>query len=507
MSTGAAATPGTGTLAEQILAAVAAPLQRDDAIDLPARLDEVLADVGLHGADCGGEITFEGADPIAASRLALASSASLGLVAKSVAIAHLHRVRGGEGQDIAMDLRVAPRRLCPFYEGRWELLNGMPQGGDFDIETALKYTNFYRCADGRWVLPQAHYPKLRNAGLRFLGVPDDKAAIAAAIGARESAELEAAGAEAGIVMPVVRSAEEFLAEEHYAQALAGTPLIELERIGDADPVPLAASDQPLDGIRALGLAKVIAGGGIGRTLALHGADVLNVWRPTDYESAAIHHTAQYGVRSTRLPWRHEKGLAKLHELVRGADVLYTNRRPGLIAELGLDPDAAAALRPGIVHATVSLHGLRGPWAGRPGFDQTAGSVTGMMELEGDRDRPRVPVINVVNDWIVPWLVTAGVASALARRAQEGGSWRVHVSLTRVALWALSLGVFDREYVAATAGTGELHEYREPELFTEDSVMGRYQGVTEQVRMSATPGYFRHGLLPLGAAAPAWLPRD
>jgi hypothetical protein len=84
---------------------------------------------------------------------------------------------------------------------------------------------------------------------------------------------------------------------------------------------------------------------------------------------------------------------------------------------------------------------------------------------------------------------------------------VHVSLTHVAAWILSLGVFDRDYVAATAGVGEQHEYRRPELFESDGPMGHYQGVTDQVRMSETPGRFRFGLLPLGSARPEWLPRD
>lgn len=484
----------TADIGARVRAAVGQPLERDDAIDLPAALDAVLGDVGLAADDAGGAIAFAGADPVVESRLAVASASALGLVAKSVAIAHLHRARGGAGQDVAMDLRVAPRRLCPFYEGRWELLNGLPQGTDFDVATALRYTDFYRTADGRWVLPQAHYPKLRNAALRFLGTPDDRDAIAAAIGRRDAAELEAAGAEAGIVMAIVRTPQEFLAEPHFTEHLVHQPLIELERIGDADPVPLAATGQPLAGVRALGMAKVIAGGGIGRTLALHGADVLNVWRPTDYEAPAIVHTAQFGVRSVRLSRRDPRR----GELLRGADVFYSNRRSAWKAE------EAADMRPGIIHATVTVHGRGGPWAGRPGFDQTAGSVTGIMALEGEDGVPRVPVINVVNDWIVPWLVTTGVAAALARRAEEGGSWRVHVSLTRVALWILSLGVFEREYVAATHGRGELHEYREPELFALDTPLGRYQGVTEQVRMSQTPGRFALGHEPIGASRAEWL---
>jgi crotonobetainyl-CoA:carnitine CoA-transferase CaiB-like acyl-CoA transferase len=494
----------TGDLTDRIRAALAAPLRSDDGIDLHAELERVLGDVGLTADDAGGKVSFTGADPIVESRLALASATSLGLAAKSVALAHLWRARGGEGQDISMDLRVAPRRLCPFYENRWELMNGLSPGNDFDIFTNLKYTNFYRCADGRWVLPQAHYPKLRNAALALIGAPDDRAAITAAIAHRDSAELEEAGAAAGVVMPVVRSAEAFLAEPQYTEVLAGLPMIELERIGDADVRPLRSGAQPLSGIKALGFAKVIAGGGIGRTLAQHGADALNLWRPLDYESPAIHHTAQYGVRSARLHMAGQPGRRVLDGLLAGADVFYSNRRLGLRGSLGLSPDELAERYPGLIQAMVTLHGSEGPWAMRPGFDQTAGSVAGLMDLEAVDGRPRVPVVNVVNDWIVPWLITAGIAAALVRRAEVGGTWRVRVSLTRVALWILSLGVFDREYVAATAGRGPQHEYRAPELLSADTPLGRYQGVTEQIRMSATPGEFTFALLPMGSSDPVWL---
>jgi hypothetical protein len=71
-------------------------------------------------------------------------------------------------------------------------------------------------------------------------------------------------------------------------------------------------------------------------------------------------------------------------------------------------------------------------------------------------------------------------SALRRRAIEGGSYRVVVSLTRVTLWLLSLGIFDKKYAHATAGSSDEHTYVGPDLFTADTPLGLYQGVTEQV---------------------------
>jgi crotonobetainyl-CoA:carnitine CoA-transferase CaiB-like acyl-CoA transferase len=256
-------------------------------------------------------------------------------------------------------------------------------------------------------------------------------------------------------------------------------------------------------VRALGMGHVIAGAGTGRTLALHGADVLNLWRPTEFEHDTTYTTANVGVRSATV----RPTDPVVRELLAGADVFYANRRPGYLASIGLSAEEAAAVRPGIVHATNSLNGERGPWKDRVGFDQTAGALTGMADLEGGGGEPRLSPILVVNDYIVSWLTAAGIVAALRRRAVEGGSWRVHVSLTRVAMWILDLGVFDLDYATRVAGTGEEHAYLDPETFTADTPLGRYQGVTDQVRMSLTPGRYDPVLVPRGSGTPAWRPRQ
>jgi crotonobetainyl-CoA:carnitine CoA-transferase CaiB-like acyl-CoA transferase len=102
-------------------------------------------------------------------------------------------------------------------------------------------------------------------------------------------------------------------------------------------------------------------------LALHGADVLNIWRPGEEENPTTYATANVGVRSTLLDPRTLDGAARIRGLLGGADVFYANRRPGYLDDIGLSADEASAIRPGIIHATVSLNGLTGPWANRIGF--------------------------------------------------------------------------------------------------------------------------------------------
>ncbi|WP_309231832.1 CoA transferase [Nocardia sp. SYP-A9097] len=172
--------------------------------------------------------------------------------------------------------------------------------------------------------------------------------------------------------------------------------------------------------------------------------------------------------------------------------------------MGLTAERAAAVRPGIVHATVSLNGEHGVWADRVGFDQTAGCLTGHMFLEGEPDTPALAPIGVVNDYIVAWLLTAGIVEALCRRAVHGGSYRVHVSLTRAAWRIRGMGHFDRDYAREIADSDGAHACRTPATFTADTPLGRYLGVTDQVRMSRTPGHYRTVLVPRGSARPQWL---
>jgi len=490
-----------------IRAALASPAASDGQaadFDPHMHLRSVLQGVGLSPEDSGGTIHFEGRDPIIPSVFRIAAAAGIGLVAKSVAMAALWRMRGGAGQDIAMDLRKAPHRLCPFYDRKWEQLNGYPPRNTADPDSPFTLT-FYEARDGRWVMPLNLYPKLRSSTLRLLGCSDDPAEVAKAIRARDALELEAACAHAGIVMPMLRSVEEFMEEPQYLDVLRDLPLIEIERIGDSAPEPFRPSpQQPLDGIRALGMARVIAGAGTGRAMALHGADVLNVWRPSDFESDLLYATANVGVRSTLIDVADKAGHARMQGLLRGADVFYANRRKGFLDRHGLSPQQAAAIRPGIVHASVSLHGERGPWADRPGFDQSAGCVTGVMTLEGSPTAPKLPSILVVNDYLGSWLLTTGIVAALMRRAREGGSYRVHVSLTRLSLWLYTLGIFDKSYAQATANGSEAHRYLDPDVFQADTPMGAYQGVTDQVQMSLTPGAYRQVLVPRGSSRGEWL---
>jgi crotonobetainyl-CoA:carnitine CoA-transferase CaiB-like acyl-CoA transferase len=473
--------------------------------DLHRGVNEVLAAVGMTTADSGGKLSFYGADPILPSPHRFGTMAALGMAARSVALAALWRQATGEGQDISLDVRKALRRFAGFFEGKWETMNGRPPSGGSLITSPFFEIPFFReTRDGRHVIALDFYPELRKRTLNFLRCSESSESINNAIRKWNAVELEEAAAEAGVVMAMVRTNEEFRREPQYTEVLSKMPLISVEKIGDSAPVPLKPTGNlPLEGIRAFGMGHVIAGGAIGRDLALYGADVLNIWRPHDTEVDAFAWDVQVGMRSTILG-DSKDDRAQFQRLLKRADVFFANKRPGFLSRHGLDAEELCAQKPGLIHATVVLHGEKGPWSNRPGFDEVGAAVSGLFALEGSPTRPKQPPIIPICDNVVGWLGTTGILAALRRRAIEGGSYRVTVSLTRTVLWLLSLGIFDKAYAQAAAGSTDEHRYAEPDLFTAETPCGSYQGMTDQVVLSRTPGAFRNVLLPRGSNKPEWL---
>ncbi len=474
--------------------------------DFSHAVNQVLSNVGMTIDDCGGKLSFYGQDPIVPSPLRYGAMAGVGLAARSVALAALWKQTTGEGQNISVDVRKALRRFCGFAERKWETINGRaPTLGSFARSPFLNPPWFNKTRDGRHAVAIDFYPGIRARALNLLRCSESSESITNSIRQWRSADLEEAASEAGVPMAIVRTNEELRKETQYTEILSKMPLITVEKIGESEPFPLRGRKHlPLAGIRALGMGHVIAGAAMGRCLALYGADALNVWGPHACEIDFLAWDAQIGMRSTILGDSPEDR-SQLRRLLQDSDIFFANKRPGFLKQRGLDAEELCAQKPGLIHATVVLHGENGPWAARPGFDVHGATVAGVYPLEGSPNQPRLaPIGTPVCDNVVGWLGVTGILAALRRRAVEGGSYRVVVSLTRTALWLLSLGIFDKEYAQSMAGTSEEHFYPEPDLFTAETPCGTYQGMTEQVIMSRTPGSYRTVLVPMGSSKPEWL---
>lgn len=494
-----------GVLTHQLDAILRHPATSPD-FDLFGAVSEVLSDVGLTINDCGGKLSFYGQDPIVPSPLRYGTMAGVGLAARSIALAALWKQATGQGQDISIDLRKALRRFCGFAERRWETINGRPPTlGSFAGSPFLNPPWFNETRDGRYAVALDFYPGIRARTLNLLRCSESSESIGNAIRRWRSSDLEEAAADAGVPLAIVRTNQELRQEVQYTEVLSKMPLITVEKIGESEVMPISGLETlPLGGIRALGMGHVIAGAAMGRCLALYGADVLNVWGLHACEIDFLAWDAQIGMRSTILGDSAEDR-AQLHRLLQSTDIFFANKRPDYLKQHGLDAAELCAQKPGLIHATVVLHGDKGPWAARPGFDVHGATVAGVYPLEGTPMLPRLaPIGTPVCDNVVGWLGVTGILAALRRRAVEGGSYRVVVSLTRTALWLLSLGIFDKGYAQATAGTSDEHFYSEPDLFTAETPCGTYRGMTDQVILSKTPGSYRIVLVPMGSSKPEWL---
>lgn len=480
-------------------------LKSNDGFDIYRELEAVANEIGLSSNDAGGKVDFYGADPIVKSTIRLGSGASIGLMLKAIAATKIWRMRGGKGQNLHLDLAKSINRLSMLYKP-YERVNGYP-ADCADINLGLLLLLF-KTKDGRYVIPDNNMPKLRDRMQDLLHCSNSLKSVAQAIAKWNSNELEATANKSGLVMGKIRTLEEFMKEDVYLDYMKNIPLIEIEKIGESKPEPLGTNAAtPLQDIRALGMGHIIAGAGLGRALACYGADVLNIWRLNEFEYDSTYISADVGMRSARLDYKDKEDNARLKKLLKSADIFFANRRPALMKEIGMTAEECARIRPGIIYCNTSFAGDRGPWVDRPGYDQVAGAVSGMMTFEGDANHPKLPVINVVNDYLVGWLASAGVMAALIRRATEGGSYRVHVSLVRTSLWLMSLGIFDKDYVERVAGTANGHEEMIPELFMADTPLGRYQGYTDQVHMSEMQESYSTILVPRGSSQPEWIPKD
>jgi crotonobetainyl-CoA:carnitine CoA-transferase CaiB-like acyl-CoA transferase len=469
------------------------------AFDINAEFRSVMHELGLSPEDTGGSITFIGEDPIFPSAHRLGACISIPIMAGAAGIADIWRQRTGRGQDLTLDLRKAIHGINPMYKAN-PTINGYPYQLPYWIDNPMGF-DLYRTKDGRLFLPTGAYPRLLNDMCSFLRCGPDHDQIAEAVSKWDSAELEEAAAAAGLVFAFVRTPEEWAAHPQGKQ-LAQRPLVEIVKIGDSDPEPFTPAARPLSGLRVLAATHVIAGNVMARTLAEHGAEVLQIAHPEEFENEGLMQDPCAGFTSSAwLDLKQPEALKRAYELAADADVFVESYRGRKIADLGLSPDELAARRPGIVYASARAYSYDGPWADRGGFDMEALCVTGFTTEEGTPEQPKFPPTYVMNDFIAGYLGAAGIQTALIRRAKEGGSYHVRVNLARCAMWFNSLGTFDKD---APAPSGEQHEPLAPDTITAQTPYGELVRLAPPVQFSETKPYWRDPVLVVrGSSKPAW----
>jgi len=460
------------------------------ALDPEDVLVELWSDAGLD-EEALEDVAFTGNEPVLPSSFAVGTAAQASIGAAALAAAELWRLRSGLRQQVSVEMRDA---AIEFRSERYLRVDGKDLDDHHDPIAGL-----YRCGDGRWARLHTNLPHHRDGLLQLLGCNHDKAAVQRALERWPAEKLETTAAEAGLVVTACRSFAEWDAHAQ-GRAVASLPLFSVEQIGDAPPLKLASAQRPLSGIKVLELTHVIAGPVSGRVLAGHGADVLLITAAHRPAMLPLVIDTGRGKLSAQIDLREPSGRQKLAGLIGEADVFIQGYRPGALAAHGFGPEEVAKLRPGIVYASLSAYGHAGPWALRRGFDSLVQTASGLNLAEAEAfgsSEPRALPAQAL-DHATGYLLAFAIMTALRRRAEQGGSWQVRVSLAQTGQWLRQLGRIDGMQ-CRDPGFADVRD----RLHGTASSFGRLTAVRHAAEMSETPPHWARESVPLGTHAPAW----
>lgn len=191
---------------------------------------------------------------------------------------------------------------------------------------------------------------------------------------------------------------------------------------------------------------------------------------------------------------------RMRHLAATADVFASTYRPAVNKRFGLLPDQlAAASERGIVYMSATAYGHSGPWKDRPGFDQNGQVASGFVMAEGQGGPPRFSPVFYLADLITGHFAAAGMMAALYRRAIEGGSYQVKLSLARSAMWVQDLGLLD---VAAQGEVPETDSYP-AETVSIDTAYGTVTSLAPALTFTSLTLPATGRLAPHGADPASW----
>ena len=226
--------------------------------------------------------------------------------------------------------------------------------------------------------------------------------------------------------------------------------------------------KPLEGLKVVELARVLAGPWAGQALADLGAEVVKVespegddtrrWGPPWIErdgdkSAAYFYAANRGKSAVIADFATSEGRETVLELVRGADILIENFKVGGLAKYGLDYPSLAALNPRLIYCSITGFGQDGPRAAQPGYDFMIQGLSGLMSITGQAEGAPTKVGVAVTDVVAGLNATIGILAAVEQRHRTGrGQW-VDLSLFDAATAMLANQVMN--YLASGKPPGRM----------------------------------------------------
>lgn len=209
-----------------------------------------------------------------------------------------------------------------------------------------------------------------------------------------------------------------------------------------EPAPLLR--HALDGLTVIDFTQVGAGPTCTMLLADMGARVVKVEPPAGElgrglgpgwigEDSALFHAFNRNKLGMALDLKAPEALAVARRLIAGADVVVESMRPGVMARLGLGPEALLAGQPALIYCSISAYGQSGPYAGHAGVDGIVQADSGLMSLIGEPGGEPCKVQAPVVDVMTGYVACLGVLAKLAQRARDGRGGHLDVNLLNAAL--------------------------------------------------------------------------
>ena len=200
--------------------------------------------------------------------------------------------------------------------------------------------------------------------------------------------------------------------------------------------------RPLEGLLVLDFSQFLAAPSAALRLADLGARVIKIERPgvgdlcrqlyiSNLElegDSTLFHSINRNKESFAANLKDADDLAIVKELVKRADVLIHNFRPGVMERIGLTFEDAKALNPKLVYGVVTGYGQEGPWRDKPGQDLLAQSYSGLAWLSGNADQGPVPMGLAIADMFAGAHLVQGILAGLVRRSISGEGALIEVSL-------------------------------------------------------------------------------
>ncbi|MFT5482826.1 MAG: crotonobetainyl-CoA:carnitine CoA-transferase CaiB-like acyl-CoA transferase [Halieaceae bacterium] len=192
---------------------------------------------------------------------------------------------------------------------------------------------------------------------------------------------------------------------------------------------MSKAERPLEGVRVIEMGQLLAGPFAGTILSYFGAEVIKIeppkgdpirgWRVVKDGTSLWYRSLGRNKKSVTLDLKSERGRDLAKELLKSADVVVENFRPGLMESWGMGPEDLKTTNPGLIYARISGYGQTGPYADKPGYASVTEGFGGFRYINGEPGKAPIRSNISMGDTLSGIHAALGITLALIQRAKPG----------------------------------------------------------------------------------------